>query len=85
MQIIDREKEMNVLKKVSQSDKSELVMLYGRRRVGKTTLAIKFKKEYGAIYLLARETTKTDNLRHFSSILAGELNDRMLSINLLAN
>ena len=45
MQIIDREKEMNVLKKVSQSDKSELVMLYGRRRVGKTTQAIKFKKE----------------------------------------
>lgn len=36
--IIGREKELNTLKKAIESDKSELIAIYGRRRIGKTFL-----------------------------------------------
>ena len=36
MTLIGREKEIRVLKSCYESDKSEFVAIYGRRRVGKT-------------------------------------------------
>jgi len=37
---IDREREVEVLREVFRSGKAELVMVYGRRRIGKTTLVL---------------------------------------------
>ena len=50
---IDREKEMETLTEVARSKKAELVVVYGRRRVGKSTLLTEFAKREGALYLLA--------------------------------
>jgi AAA+ ATPase superfamily predicted ATPase len=36
--ILGREKELKVLKNAIESDKSELIAIYGRRRIGKTFL-----------------------------------------------
>ena len=35
---IDREKELNVLEEAYNSGQKELVIIYGRRRIGKTSL-----------------------------------------------
>ena len=42
MNIIGRKKEIEELKSLESSNKSELVVLYGRRRVGKTFLVDEF-------------------------------------------
>lgn len=50
---IDREEELGRLLELATSKKAELVLLYGRRRVGKSRLLVEFAKKTGALYLLA--------------------------------
>lgn len=50
---INRQNELNKLLEISKSKKAELVILYGRRRVGKSRLLIQFAKKTDALYLLA--------------------------------
>lgn len=50
---IDRQDELNKLLEINQSGKAELVLLYGRRRVGKSRLLVEFAKKTDALYLLA--------------------------------
>ena len=59
------------------SDKFECAVIYGRRRVGKTTLIKEFIKDKPAIYFVAREADAAVNLIGFSndvySVTAKEL------------
>jgi AAA+ ATPase superfamily predicted ATPase len=48
--IIGRKKEQKMLQAVFQSDKSELLAVYGRRRVGKTFLLTTFLKQKGCVF-----------------------------------
>jgi len=50
---INRKDELNKLLEISKSRKAELVILYGRRRVGKSRLLTQFAKKADALYLLA--------------------------------
>ena len=63
---INRKNELKFLEERFRSDKAEFVILYGRRRIGKTTLLLELIRKYGGIYLLARETSKKENLERFS-------------------
>jgi len=60
---INRKKELSLLKKMYDSNKSELVVIYGRRRLGKTTLIRKFARKLPHVYFMAdragEEITKT--------------------------
>lgn len=85
MQLLNREDELRSLERIFNSDKAELIMVYGRRRVGKTTLLVKFKETHKGVYLLSRETTPVDNLRRFSSVISTELSDSMLRANPLSS
>ncbi|MEO2152703.1 MAG: ATP-binding protein, partial [Thermococcus sp.] len=67
---IDREREIGLLEKRLESESAEFVVIYGRRRVGKTALIIEFLRRHGGIYLLARETSELENLRRFSERIA---------------
>jgi AAA+ ATPase superfamily predicted ATPase len=49
------------------SDKFECAIIYGRRRVGKTTLIREFIKDKMSIYFVAREADGALNLSRFSS------------------
>lgn len=49
----DREQEIRILEKVANSKKAELVLMYGRRRVGKSRILTEFAKRHEALYLLA--------------------------------
>ncbi|ACS90023.1 MULTISPECIES: ATP-binding protein [Thermococcus] len=78
---INRKAELKLLADRVKSNKAEFVVLYGRRRIGKTALILELIRRYGGIYLLARETSETENLRRFSDRLANYFNDDILRKN----
>lgn len=74
---IGRSAELKKLNEMYISDKFECAIIYGRRRVGKTTLIREFIKDKTAIYFAAREAGGAVNLSGFSndvySVTAKEL------------
>jgi len=62
MKFINRHDELKALRERLDSDKFELIIIYGRRRIGKTRLILEAVKGRKYIYYLAVET---DNLRRF--------------------
>jgi len=62
---IDREEELKVLRERLRSNRFELVVVYGRRRVGKTRLVLESVKGSEYVYYLAVEG---DNLRCFKRV-----------------
>lgn len=60
-QFIDRISEMSILKKEYEKKGSSLVVVYGRRRVGKTTLLTEFLKGKLALYFLATQESEALN------------------------
>ena len=68
---IGRERELATLNKLYESDKFEFVVIYGRRRVGKTALISQFIDDKNAIYFMGVESNAKQNLENFSkSILS---------------
>ena len=68
--IIAREAEMAELKRCYESDRSEFVIVYGRRRVGKTFLVDTFfDKKYDFTYVGGHKLSKTKQLRGFAKAL----------------
>ena len=68
---IGRERELATLNKLYASDKFEFVVIYGRRRVGKTALISQFIDDKSAIYFMGVESNAKQNLENFSkSILS---------------
>ena len=63
---IGRERELATLNKLYASDKFEFVVIYGRRRVGKTALISHFINEKKAIYFMGVESNAKQNLENFS-------------------
>lgn len=58
---VDREREMETLQSEYDRKGSALVVLYGRRRVGKTTLISEFIQEKKALFFLASEESESQN------------------------
>lgn len=63
---IGRERELNSLNKLYHSGKFEFVVIYGRRRVGKTALINHFIDDKQAIYFMGVESNAKQNLENFS-------------------
>ena len=66
MLFIGRESELQFLNDAYESDKAEFIVLYGRRRVGKTELLNEFCKDKNAIFYTCREYTDTVQLKSFT-------------------
>lgn len=60
---LDRERELSHLSERYQSDGAEFIVLYGRRRVGKSELIDQFLRTSRGIHLIAREESKQLQLR----------------------
>jgi AAA+ ATPase superfamily predicted ATPase len=75
---IDRKRELSLLEERYRSGKAEFVVIYGRRRVGKTALIEKFLEGKKGVRLLAREESKTLQLNRFSLALAEFFGDEFL-------
>lgn len=74
-----RQKELELLEKAFASDRSELIVLYGRRRVGKTSLVQQFLKGKKAFHFEALEGERTPaQIRHFAGKLKKQFADPLL-------
>ena len=63
---VGREQELSALDKLYEENTFQMVVLYGRRRVGKTTLIAEFISGKPSIFFTAQELNDTLNLRLFS-------------------
>ena len=63
---VGRERELKKLNEMYNGSKFECAIIYGRRRVGKTSLIQEFIKDKKAIYFLSLETSERVNLENFS-------------------
>jgi len=78
---INRRAELSMLEERFRGGRAEFIVIYGRRRVGKTALLLEFLRRNGGIYLLARETSEMENLKRFSQRVAEHFNDEFLRKN----
>ena len=78
MPFIDREQEMNALQAAYQSENASLFVVYGRRRVGKTTLLSEFCRGKGSLYYLATEESIQANRASFREMTADFLQNELL-------
>lgn len=75
---IDREQEMETLQAEYDRKGSALVVLYGRRRVGKTTLISQFIKDKKALFFLASEESESQNRNAFQEKAADFIDSNLL-------
>ncbi|MCL2203549.1 MAG: ATP-binding protein [Defluviitaleaceae bacterium] len=68
---IGREAELGKLEEMYDSGNFEFAVIYGRRRVGKTTLIREFIKGKKSLFFAASESTATDNLLSLSRCVGG--------------
>jgi AAA+ ATPase superfamily predicted ATPase len=71
---INREEELEFLKDLYKKKGSKLVIVYGRRRLGKTELLKKFTKDLKGIYFLADRRGTSQNVERFRSRVEESLN-----------
>ena len=67
--MIGRMNELNQLEKMYESDRFEFLVMYGRRRVGKTTILQNFASRHDLIFFPCREKNDALNLLDFSKTL----------------
>lgn len=77
-QFVDREQEMETLQSEYEREGSALVVLYGRRRVGKTTLISEFIKGKKALFFLVSEEAEAQNRNAFREKVAEFIDSDLL-------
>ena len=77
----NRTKELSLLNQLYEKGTAKLIVLYGRRRVGKTELLKEFLKKHKGLYILARQESETEQLRKTSSQIAEYYHDNVLKLN----
>ena len=77
--MIGRKKELAVLQRMAGSRRFEFLVMYGRRRVGKTTILQEFAKGQPVIFFPAQEKNDALNLQDFSQSLQEYFADAFLA------
>ena len=67
---IGRDSELKKMNQMYESGKLEVAIVYGRRRVGKTTLITEFCKNKKTVFFAAQESNANQNLETFSNAIA---------------
>ncbi|KRQ86253.1 Archaeal ATPase [Caloramator mitchellensis] len=75
---VNRERELQFLNKEYDKDESSFIVIYGRRRVGKTALIKEFIKNKRAVYFLATEELEDENKNSLRDIIADFLNNEFI-------
>ncbi len=75
---VDREAELQALEREYAREGSSFVVVYGRRRVGKTELISRFIRNRRSLYYLATEEPELQNLESFQSVAADFLHSDLL-------
>ena len=69
MKFVDREEELKALEEGYISKKASFIIIYGRRRLGKTELIKQFLKGRNGVYFLATDEDITKQLKSLSSLI----------------
>ena len=70
---VGRSQELTVLEEAYATDTFQMVVVYGRRRVGKSTLLRRFVADKPDVrFFQARETIAAENLRALSAVILGQ-------------
>lgn len=75
---VDRKEELGFLEERYKTDIAEFIVLYGRRRVGKTELLLKFLDNKKGIYLLSSTEGDRQNIKDFSRAVGRFIGDENL-------
>ncbi|HBY20896.1 MAG TPA: ATPase [Clostridiales bacterium] len=78
---VNRKDELGFLEEEYKKNEASLVVIYGRRRVGKTTLISKFTQNKKAVYFLASEESDVENRKDFGREISEKFGDAGLSKN----
>ncbi|MFW6141249.1 MAG: ATP-binding protein [Candidatus Saliniplasma sp.] len=70
-EFIDRKEELSFLEQKYESDEFELLLIYGRRRIGKTELIKRFIEDKTSIYCLASLEDKEKQLENITTKIHG--------------
>lgn len=76
---VDRDSEMETLEREYRREEASFVVIYGRRRVGKTALINEFCKNKPALYYLATEESENQNRMAFRDMVADFLKTPLVS------
>lgn len=76
---VNRTAELQTLARRAASRKAEMLVIYGRRRVGKTELLRTFLRKRRHVYYLADRRTEREQLELLSALLAEHFNDSILA------
>lgn len=78
-EFVGRAKQLAFLRRAYDSDKSELIPIYGRRRVGKTTLIAESLSGRDAFFYTGRRLPRDQQLKAFTEAAAEEIGDSLLA------
>ncbi len=78
MKFVNRKKELDFFNKKYQENISQFIIVYGKRRVGKTELVKQFIKDKKGIYFLADKRNEHDQLRELGGVVGEYFNDQIL-------
>ena len=73
MKFVNRQNELARLRRVVVAEESGLVVIYGRRRVGKTRLLLEWAKKHSGLYTVADQSAAELQRRYFAEALSERL------------
>jgi len=76
MEFLNRKKELDKLEQTF--EQGGFLPIYGRRRVGKTTLIQQFIKNKDSVYYLAAQEPVNQQVKEFKNLMADHINDEFL-------
>ena len=76
---VNRESELSSLQEAFRSDRAELIVIYGRRRIGKTELIKKAIHGKKAGYFFVEQALEKDNLESFKKIVSQTLENPLIA------
>lgn len=76
---IDRDKERDFLEKEYNKNTASFVVIYGRRRIGKTSLLKEFIRDKKALFFLATEESENENRNEFKKAVSEYIDNPILS------
>lgn len=75
---VNREEELDFLNREFEKQSSSLIIIYGRRRTGKTTLITKFGEDKDMFYFFATEEFEAENKNNFKNFVAEYTDNKLL-------
>ncbi|MBU1122420.1 MAG: ATP-binding protein [Candidatus Omnitrophica bacterium] len=78
MKFINRQFELDFLSRKWQEDKAQMIIIYGKRRVGKTELSVHFIKNIPHIYFLCERIAPHKQLEKFTKAVSEYFKDPFL-------